>query len=199
MSASTRSSPRAGFTLVEMMIVAALLGLAVWVGAGTLRSGRDAFRMSNQLMTLDTDGARTIRRILEALRAADDSSVAAIPATPFSSAAIDFQIIEPYNGTSTPMGDPRRIEIDADAQAIRWVENAGLANERNSFWASNVATLSEGELSNGLDDNGNGMIDEPGLYFCREGNVIHVGLTMTTAGPSGPVTRTWTGSICCRN
>jgi hypothetical protein len=150
-------------------------------------------------MTLDTDGARTMRRILEALRAADEATVASIPGVPFSSAAIDFQLIDPYDGTSTPMGDPRRIEIDADAQAVRWVENPGLGNEQSSYWASNVAALYEGELANGLDDNGNGLIDEPGLFFCREGNLIEVGLTMTTDGPSGTVTRTWTGSICCRN
>ena len=198
MSASLRPA-RAGFTLVEMVLVAGLLGLAVWVGSGTLRSGRDAFRMSNQLMSIDTDGARTMRRILEALREADDASVASIPAFPFFSESIDFQLVEPYDGTSTPLGDPRCIEIDADAAAVRWVENPGLGNESSSYWASNIATLLEGEVDNNLDDNGNGMIDEPGLYFSRDGELIRVGLTMTTQGPSGPVTRTWTGSIRCRN
>ena len=58
----------------------------------------------------------------------------------------------------------------------------------------------EGEVpANLVDENGNGMIDEPGLYFTRRGQLITVGLTLSTSGPSGVVSRTWTGNVFSRN
>ena len=42
--------------------------------------------------------------------------------------------------------------------------------------------LLEGETDNSLDDNGNGLVDEPGLCFHFEGDSIHVLLTIQLSG-----------------
>ena len=187
-----------GFTIVELVVSVSILTVVFWLVSSSFVSGKQAFRTSASIMEIDADGNRTMRRIIEALRGSEEGSISSIPQAPFSSASADFQILEPYDGTETPIGPPRNISLDAQGSVV-WVENPGLANERTTRWSNDIAPMLEGETLNGLDDNGNGLIDEPGLCFSRNGNLVSVGLTITTAGPNGPLTRTWTASVHCRN
>lgn len=191
--------PRAAFTLIETILALSLVAGTFWIAFQSIDTGRRAFRTSAAVMDLESDGNRTLRRIVDALRAAEEASISAIPQAPFSSSSVDFQILERYDGSKTPLSAPRNISIDATTASVMWVENPGLASERRTRWSNDVSALLEGEIANGVDDNGNGLIDEAGLCFSREGRLIRVGLTITTNGPDGPLTRTWTASLQCRN
>jgi hypothetical protein len=58
----------------------------------------------------------------------------------------------------------------------------------------------EGELANGIDDNGNGVIDEKGLCFVVEGNRVTIRLTIDKPGPDGKhYRRTLETTVTCRN
>ena len=60
--------------------------------------------------------------------------------------------------------------------------------------------LLEGELANGLDDNGNGLIDENGAAFARDGRDLRLYLTLEGLARDGrPVTRTLETTIWARN
>jgi hypothetical protein len=66
-------------------------------------------------------------------------------------------------------------------------------------WSTAVAALLEGELANGLDDNGNGLIDEPGLAFTVDGNDVTVLLTLEREVRGGrSIARTFTSTVRCR-
>jgi prepilin-type N-terminal cleavage/methylation domain-containing protein len=190
---------RAGFTLVELIVATGILAAAFWMVGRSFSSGRQAFRTTASIMEIDAEGNRTMRRIVEALRASEAGSISSIPTAPFHSTSADFQILEQYDGSQTPLSAPRSISIDAPGMSVMWTENPGLANERRTRWSNDVAPLLEGETLNGVDDNGNGLIDEAGLCFSREGNLVTIGITIRAAGPSGPLTRTWMAQVACRN
>jgi hypothetical protein len=56
--------------------------------------------------------------------------------------------------------------------------------------ARGVPERLEGETENGEDDNGNGLVDEPGLCFALEGTELSVRLTVARRlANGGPVVR----------
>jgi hypothetical protein len=58
----------------------------------------------------------------------------------------------------------------------------------------------EGEAFNGLDDNGNGLVDERGLAIELDGDVLTVHLSLERRGPDGaPIVRTQQTSVRLRN
>jgi hypothetical protein len=53
---------------------------------------------------------------------------------------------------------------------------------------------------NGVDDNGNGLVDESGLTFISEGSSVTIWLSLERIGPENkPVTYSRKAVITCRN
>lgn len=191
---------RRGFTLVEVAISIGVLGLVFSTLSMFLGTAQDSYRAGSTAMNLETQGSRVIRRIVDALRPADDGSITAVPSAPFSASEIDFQTVTPYDGQQSTYSAPLRIGLDVAQGTVRWEENPGAASERRSTWSGGVTDYLEGEVFNGLDDNGNGLIDERGLCFSREGDLLTIRLTLATTDRHGKeVSRTWTAEILCRN
>jgi hypothetical protein len=73
-------------------------------------------------------------------------------------------------------------------------------SERTVILCRNVRELAEGETANGLDDNGNGLVDEKGLCFdLSEGN-LSLRLTVERRDPNHQlVTRSFESSVWLRN
>lgn len=93
-----------------------------------------------------------------------------------------------------------RFQNAAGTGAIEWRENPGAAEERRVVWSNLVSPLLEGEEINGLDDNGNGLIDEDGLSFVLEGNRIVVRLTLRRPEVDGRlVEQSVEHVVYCRN
>jgi len=194
------TTSRSAFTIVELAVTAALLSISLWILGGIFTSANGAVRTGTDRMEIETNGSRTMRRIVDALRAADVGSIAALPSPPFSADTIDFQVVGIYRDQDVIVSGPRRIDIDPDLRSVRWSENPGLGSTLTTYWSSGVTDLLEGELLNGLDDNGNGLIDEAGLCFTREDALVTVRLTLQEdQGDGTPMTRTWTTRVSCRN
>jgi hypothetical protein len=84
---------------------------------------------------------------------------------------------------------------------VVWVRDAGLPSQRTTVVASSVAETLEGEVpGNGVDDNGNGLIDETGFCIDFDENVINVRLTIERMTPDGVLlARTTERAIRLRN
>ena len=83
---------------------------------------------------------------------------------------------------------------------VYWSQNPGAENERRVIWTSLVAPYLEGELPNGIDDNGNGLIDEKGLNFVVDRNAITIRLTLERVLDGGEiVSKTVDTTVTCRN
>ncbi len=64
----------------------------------------------------------------------------------------------------------------------------------------NVREHLEGEIDNGADDNGNGLIDEGGLSFSLAGKTLTIRLTIQGIHPKGQlISRTLETSLTLRN
>jgi type II secretory pathway pseudopilin PulG len=189
-----------GFTVVEVLFVTGLLGLVLSTLAMFLGSAQNSYRASAASMNLETRGMRLVRRIVDALRSADGPSVSALPSAPFSASLVNYQLVLPYDGSQTGFSPPTRIRFDAVDGTVHWEESPGLPEERHAPWGGGVTPFAEGEVFNGLDDNGNGLIDESGLFFSREGNLLTIGLTLSEIGPNGtPSIRSWDARLLLRN
>lgn len=181
----------AGLTLVEMAVSCLVMALVFGSLATALSSSRTVFERGSRTMSLEQDSGRVLRRVTDALRGADAASLPLVPASPLSSRWIDFQTQKGYVGKTWTWSAPRRIEFDQAAGTLSWIENQALPNEDATVWARNVPTLLEGEVLNGADDNGNGLIDEAGFCVTREGDLLVLRLTIVNDGVvDGGQTRT---------
>ena len=94
--------------------------------------------------------------------------------------------------------DPEEIRLDGSA--VEWRENPGTADERRVTWTTLVSPLLSGETINGVDDNGNGLVDEEGLSFVLDGDSVRIRLTIRRPEVDGrTVEQTVESVVCIRN
>ncbi|MBF0415778.1 MAG: prepilin-type N-terminal cleavage/methylation domain-containing protein [Magnetococcales bacterium] len=65
----------AGFTLLEMVMVIAVLGIIAGVGAPVMLAGYRAYFLGSDVQQLDTTGRMAMERILRELREADNATL----------------------------------------------------------------------------------------------------------------------------
>lgn len=195
-----RTTPRSGFTLLEMMIAAALLSILLGGLTMLLSTTQGTYETSTSAMNLEREGSRAMRRIVDAVRCSDLASIQAVPEEPLSATSFLFQAAGPYVNGQTQWSDPQQIHFEAADGTIVWTENPGTPEEQSANWCRGVADTLEGEELNFADDNGNGLMDERGLAFVRSGDSLRIYLTLEVMGPDGEIDqKTWTSQVTCRN
>ncbi len=121
---------RAGFTLIELGIVSVLFALMFGTLLRLAVDGQEAFEVGLAQNRLDAKARRTIARIADDLRSAEATGLT--PAVPSGSDAVLFRQNQGWNAGEIQWGPDVQIAF-ADAP---------------------------GEVVNGLDDNGNGLVDD---------------------------------------
>jgi prepilin-type N-terminal cleavage/methylation domain-containing protein len=196
----TRSRSRQGLTLVEMMVVIAILGGLVGSLVMILQQTSGAYRAGSSVMRLEMRGGRVMRQIARALRTASADSLSPSVAPPFSSNQVQFLCNEGFDGKEATWSGTRRINFDSATGELSWTDDEGGAAEKHVVWARNVPDRLEGEVLNGVDDNANELVDESGLCFCIEDGALVVRLTLSEDLPDGRVMeRSWSTRLECRN
>jgi len=191
---------RAGFSLLELLISMSIMGAVLGGIAMIVQSSGDAFAAGSARMVLDGRGNRALARLVDMLRSADRETMAPSVSPPASTATLDFRnSLGPQVG-GVVLGDTRRIQFVPGQGRVEWIDRLGLANERTLVICNRVPDLMEGEVVNNVDDNGNGLVDEPGLCFAIEDNTLTIRLTLEADGPHGAtMSRTFQGLVFCRN
>jgi prepilin-type N-terminal cleavage/methylation domain-containing protein len=126
-----RHRARRGFTLVEALIAATLLAVLLLAVAQTSSRASDAFEEGSAEHTLSTGTHRAMERLARTLQLADGTLLAGPVLTDFGADLVTF-----------------RVPADFAGGAVQW---------------SNVqihAELEPGELDNGLDEDGDELVDE---------------------------------------
>jgi prepilin-type N-terminal cleavage/methylation domain-containing protein len=139
-----RLSPheRAGFTLVEMMISASLLAFVLGAATMIALSSASAFSMGHGNMTLEAKVRRTANRLVNEFTSA--GRVGLIP---------DPQPFPPAPGVGTSTLDFRK-NVGVVGGVVQW---GPLTRIRFEY--------SPSEIDNGLDDDGNGLIDDGAVVW----------------------------------
>lgn len=191
---------RGGFSLLEMMIVIGILGVALGGIAMIVQTSGEAFSAGSSRMVLDGKGNRSLARVAELLRAAERETLTPSLSTPASAPAVDFRdCLGPEVGGVT-FGETQRLRLDTAENTVEWIQDLGLASQRTVVICRGVPDLLEGEVLNNLDDNANGLVDEAGLCFTFEDEAMTIRMTLESDLPGGAsTTRTFEGRVFCRN
>jgi hypothetical protein len=146
------------------------------------------------------DQARqTLDRIAYSVMGSERGSIDPDAQTPAFSSLINYRVSLGVEDGRVVWDDPEQIALDDEDGKLRWIENPGSAGARSVVWCDAVRELLEGELQNGVDDNGNGLIDESGLVFELDGNAITITLTLERPGRGGEtVASTVSTTVTCR-
>lgn len=199
MSSTSRRTARAGYTLLEVMLALTLLTLVLvnmYMVFGD--SSKAVTRKAAQFDT-EVEARRVLDRIALAVIGAELETLQVPNSAPNSSSAIDYSVNMGFEDGAVVWSPGRRI-AHQNGHEVSWRENPGEVDERHATWTRAAATLLEGELQNGIDDNGNGLIDERGLSFDVQGRMVAIRLTIEKPGPDGKlVTKTLETRVTCRN
>lgn len=191
---------RGGFSLLELIIA---LGVAVLIFANiglVLRSGAEQREAESVRGDLDVLIERTLDRISLALMSADVGSLDPTAPSPSFQSALEYvQNLGVQNG-QVVLGDAESIELVVQGGQVLWRQRPDELDERMVVWTRWVAEYLDGELPNGVDDNGNGLTDETGLAFVVSGSQVEIFLCLERRSDDGQVVRHQRSAVVsCRN
>lgn len=197
---NTRLRLRAGFTVLEVTITLALVSLVLVNVGMVMRTSTSAYQSGASLSDLDAQADRTMDRIAMALMSSSRDSVTPLQESPTWTRDVEYQLNIGVEDGKPVWSDPERIEAVVQQGQVIWRQNPALVNERRVVWTNWVSSYLEGELPNGIDDNGNGLVDESGLAFSFQGRMVTIRLTLDREGPEGRrMTRTLETRVTLRN
>lgn len=198
---TTRRRARRGFTLVEGLISITLLGLVFANVTMVLRMSSKTEGQDSSRLMLEDQARRVLDRIAFAVMGSDRESLFPDPASPTYSEELRYSVSLGVQDGEVVWSDPERIGLGQEDQAqLVWSENPDEEDERRVVWCNVIRPFLEGEVPNGVDDNGNGVIDERGLSFTLQGEMVSIRLCLERALSDGTVvTQTVETIVTCRN
>ncbi len=195
-----------GHTLVEVMVVVTVLAIFLaGVGMVSVRT-QDAFEEGSRAAELDAGLHRALEIIVRELEDVDRSQLAPLPEAGMAVTSLDFAVIEGWLEASdeVDLSPPRRIEWErepgevddgfdndgdflVDEGRVVWKENPDMPDERRRVLVKGVREWDQGETANFADDDLDGLIDERGLSFLIEEDVLSVQLSIEGVDEGGRV------------
>lgn len=202
MPRSRSGRKQAGFTLLETMMALVLLAIVLAKAHGALSAATEATGKETAEVVLEDQARRVLRQIAFAVMSANRETLLPDVESPLTSENIRFSVNLGIQDGEVVWSDPEKVglALKADANQVYWSQNPGAEAERRVVWTSLVSPWLEGEIPNGMDDNGNGLIDEKGLSFVVDGNSVTIRLTLERVVSDGSVVcKTVETTVTCRN
>lgn len=198
-----RRRTRSGFTLLEMAVALVLFALVMGnvytIVGGTTKAIVDR----NSEHQADAQSLRALDRIAMAIVGSYAGSLHSTSVTPGSEPEINYKEFLGINSANERVeSEPMRIAFTSDSGgSITWFQNPELETQKRVVWTKDVPAVALGEVAeNGIDDNGNGIIDEAGLAFVKDGRSVRILLTLRRPdGEGGFVDKQLETVVTCRN
>ena len=189
---------RSGFTLLEMSVALVLLVLVIGNVYSLLRQSSKAIGAQNSTFDIDTQAQRAMDHITMAIVGASDATLTdkdgAPPVSePFSMSTLLYKESLGVQDGTLVTSPQQRIEYTNTTGEVTWVENPGTADEKRVVWSKNIPPFLMEEIANGI-------IDETGLSFVKEGRSITIFLTVRRTTADGHVfEKSLQDTVTCRN
>ena len=199
MKRKRKSTRRAGWTVLELSIAAVLASLVVGKAVFVLRSASRTGGTQSTALALEDRARSVMDRIAVAIMGSDRGTL--IPTLEgIHNNRMRYKFSLGLEDGEVVWSDPEEILFDEAGLDVVWTRDSAAANDVRVVWANEVGALLEGEIDNGVDDNGNGLVDEQGLSFELDGNSVVIRLSLQRQVPGGPpVTETIESIVTCRN
>lgn len=211
-----------GFSLLEVMIAAAVLMVIMAAVFAVLSTGQDLYHTGVTAGDLDSQARMVLDRIVDHVRETGPSAFldvdqlpdVAVPLdlaqSPFHYSDIAFRKNIGYNHpniTWSPTVTVILYEWTGWTGIIMEVPNGviGLPEEDQQYstltvWGAEFLEGEEVDPNNGIDDNGNGLVDESGLSFAFSGDLVTIRLTLARRDIKGKLIQaTVETSVVLRN
>ncbi|MSR62503.1 MAG: hypothetical protein EXS08_08665 [Planctomycetes bacterium] len=137
MKSQSKARSRAGFSMTELVISAMLMGSLMLVAGLATDRAMSLFRQRRASEEVSSSASRLLQRVTNALAFARRTSLTPVPNAPQGGSTLTF---------NTCRG--------VEAGVVQWSAPITLCWERE-----------DGELNDGLDNNGNGLVDEGQLAW----------------------------------
>jgi len=201
MSAATIQRSLKGFTVVEIAVAVALAGLILGNVLMVLADTRERLAIQDVAKDVDAEARRALDRIALQIQGAVRQQLYTQVSAPLSADSINYTSVVGVQDGEPVISPLQRIAMSAEpGSAVSWYQNPGSEQEKRIVWTRDLRSFCEGELPNGIDDNGNGLIDEKGLSFEVDGPMVRIALTIERPGPDGkPVVKALETRVTCRN
>lgn len=184
-----RGGSHRGMTLIEIMIAMTILTLVLVLTLLSLNVFSRTFAVGTIEGDVENAARKGLDEVAQLVLDSGSSTMQELPAlTTTGSPVITFRKNLGYKNGAIVFGN--LVQIKAENKKLIVRRDLTLATEWTQVVVDGVSDLLEGETLNGADDNGNGLIDESGLYFKLAGSQLTIYLTMekTDGRPNG---RTW--------
>ncbi|MBL4771844.1 MAG: prepilin-type N-terminal cleavage/methylation domain-containing protein [Planctomycetes bacterium] len=196
---SKRNSKR-GFTLLEMMMAFTLLAMVMLKAQGAMKAASQGIGDETKRAMIEDQARRVLRQVGFAVMGSDRASLLPGTMAPISTENLRYRVNLGVQDGEVVWSDREMVAMDTGRLNVYWAENPDEANEKKVVWSKLVAPYLQGEILNGIDDNGNGLVDETGLSFVIQGNAVTIRLTLQLIGENDePLTRTVETTVTCRN
>jgi hypothetical protein len=197
-SVRARSS-RAGWTIIEVVLASVLMGTVMVKAAFLMKSALGLASDATASMHDEDHARRVMDRIALAIMGSNrDQLVPGVEEVHNKRLRYNFSL--GLEDGEMVWSDPEEIRLADTGREVEWRENPDELEERKVVWTNLVRPLLEGEEINGVDDNENGLIDEDGLSFVIEGDIVTIRLTLERTEIGGQVVpQTIETVVNCRN
>jgi hypothetical protein len=190
-----------GFTILELAIASTVAILMLAAVYAVTSESTDTARLGTNVAVLEGGASRALDRIATQLVAAGLETLD--PPDPLGIASLTFRKATGADAGEVTWGPRESIGIRTfgNDREVVWVRDVDAEDgPREIVLVGSVRALAEGEIANGIDDNGNGLVDEEGLSFELTGRTLTIRLSLETRDRVGGVlTRTVSTSVKLRN
>lgn len=189
-----------GFTLIELMLSTALLAILAAKVSMAISAANEANADSTRRIVLEDQARRVLNQIAVSVMGANRATLLPETEAPLSISDMRFQMNLGVRNGVVIWSDPEQVALEEGGRQVFWTRNPDAATQQRIIWSKLAAPFLEGEIPNGMDDNGNGLIDEKGLSFEVDRNAVCIRLTLERIADDGTVvTETVETTVTCRN
>ncbi len=191
---------RSGLTLLELSLAMGLLAVVSIQIVGAMNSAAKKTDAEIERTHVESQARFVLRKIGFAIMGSHPDSLVPDTNSPLATTSIRYQVSLGVTDGEMVWSEPEKVALEEAVRQVYWSDNPDADEERRIVWTSLVAPYLEGEIPNGMDDNGNGLIDEKGLSFTIDRNAIRMSLTLERRLDSGELQQsTVTNTVTCRN